>query len=315
MTPAPTELDRKLAPYPSLATIVAAVVTAWPEHEKYCATRFASDTPDFLARTDELARLALLGIGDDLPRFAADYRWTSERFVEEEFHFLREGKYRLSTFAEAQREVYDNPDFMPRYVRCILISQLIWDPHARAIDLFRTRFLPGVADGAHYLEVGPGHGFFLYFASQQASIATLEAWDVSAASIAETRRALATLGVTREIAIVHQDVLEAPARHGEFDAAVISEVIEHLERPDLALQSLYAALKPGGRIYINVPINSPAPDHIYLWESPEEMTAFVEAQGFVIDEAHFLPQTGCSLERALKLKVNVSCVYIAHKPK
>ena len=60
MTPAPTELDRKLAPYPSLATIVAAVVTAWPEHEKYCATRFASDTPDFLARTDELARLAPL---------------------------------------------------------------------------------------------------------------------------------------------------------------------------------------------------------------------------------------------------------------
>lgn len=314
MTTATIDLADKLAPYPSLVAIVGAVIAVWPEHEKYCRTRFANDTPDFLTRSEDLARLALLGMGDDLPRFAADYRWTSERFVEEEFFFLREGRYRLSTFAEAQRKVYDNPDFMPRYVRCILISQLIWDPHARAIDLFRTRFLPGIAAGTNYLEVGPGHGFFLYFASQQTNVARLEAWDVSASSIAETQRALATLGVTREIAIVHQDVLEAPARSGEFDAAVISEVIEHLERPDLALRSLYAALKPGGRIFINVPINSPAPDHIYLWESPEEMTAFVEAQGFVIDEAHFLPQTGCSLERALKLKVNISCVYIAHKP-
>lgn len=307
-------LHQKLAPYPSLATIVAAVIVAWPEHERYCATRFANDTPEFLSRTEDLARLALLGIGDDLPRFAADYRWTCEEFVKEEFHFLREGSYRLSTFAEAQREVYDNPEFMPRYVRCILISQLIWDPHARAIDIFRTHFLASMAPDSSYLEVGPGHGFFLYFASQQANIAKLEAWDVSPSSIAETKRALTKLGATREISIVHQDVLEAPARHGEFDAAVISEVIEHLERPDLALQSLHAALKPGGRIYINVPINSPAPDHIYLWESPEEMTAFVEAQGFVIDEAHFLPQTGVSLERARKLKVSVSCVYIAHKP-
>ena len=109
-------------------------------------------------------------------------------------------------------------------------------------------------------------------------------------------------------------MLEAPARHGEFDAVVISEVIEHLERPNMALQSLHAALTPGGRILINMPINSPAPDHIYLWESPEEMTALVEAQGFIIDATQILPQTGVSLERALKLKVNVSCVYIAHKP-
>lgn len=315
MTPAPTEFDRKLAPYPSLATIVAAVVTAWPEHEKYCATRFAHDDPDFLARTEELAGLAIQGMDADLPRFATDYRWMCEEFVKEEFHFLREGSYRLSTFAEAFAEIYGNAEYMSRYVRGILISQIIWDPHARAFDLFRTNFLASLTPGSSYLEVGPGHGFFLYFASLQANLSTLEAWDVSPSSIAETKRALAKLGATREISIVHQDVLAAPARHDEFDAAVISEVLEHLERPDLALQSLRAALKPGGRIFINVPINSPAPDHIFLWESPEEMTAFVEAQGFVIDEAHFLPQTGCSLKRALKLKVSVSCVYVAHKPR
>jgi ubiquinone/menaquinone biosynthesis C-methylase UbiE len=199
-------------------------------------------------------------------------------------------------------------------VRGILISQIIWDPHARAFDLFRTRFLPAIPQGGSYLEVGPGHGFFLCFASREADLGRMEAWDVSPSSIAEAKQALSRLGVARDIEIVEQDVLAAPARHDEFDAAVISEVLEHLERPDLALQSLCAALKPGARIFINAPINSPAPDHIYLWRTPQEFSEFVRAQGFEIEEAHDLPQTGVKLERALKLNLSVSCSVIGRKP-
>ena len=109
-------------------------------------------------------------------------------------------------------------------------------------------------------------------------------------------------------------VLVAPERSNEFDAAVISEVLEHLERPDAALRSLYSALKPGGRIFINAPINSPAPDHIYLWRDPEEFTSFFEGQGFEIESKHFLPVTGHSLERALRRKLSVSCIVIGRKP-
>jgi SAM-dependent methyltransferase len=310
-----TELLDRLAAYPGISTVVRAVLADWPDHLRYCESRFEHDSPEFLARTEEFAQLALRGMQDELARYVADYHWMCDRFLEEEFHFRRTGSYRLSTFAEANAEVYSQQDYMSRYVRGILISQIIWDPHARAFDLFRTRFLPGIPDGASYLEVGPGHGFFLAFASQCAAIERLEAWDVSPSSIAEARQALQRLGVTREVSIVLQDVLAAPARQAEFDAAVISEVLEHLERPDLALQSLHAALKPGGRIFINAPINSPAPDHIYLWRTPEEFHAFVEAQGFAIEEAHDLPQTGVSLERALKQQISVSCVVIGRKPR
>jgi len=31
---------------------------------------------------------------------------------------------------------------MSKYVRGILISQIIWDPHAKAFDAFREEFLP-----------------------------------------------------------------------------------------------------------------------------------------------------------------------------
>ena len=275
--------------------------------------RFRDDDADFLQRTDEFAALALTNVGDSLTRYVEDYRWMSERFLEEEIFFQREGRYRLSTFEEAYREVYSDLDYMSRYKRGILISQIIWDPHARAFDAFREEFLRGIPEGSSYLEVGPGHGFFLYFASLCSNISKLEAWDVSKASIQETKAALKKLGVSRDITIVEQDVLQAPTRHAEFDAAVISEVLEHLERPDLALRSLWSALKFGGRIFINAPINSPAPDHIYLWKSTDEFAKFVEDQGFRIEIAHYLPVTGYTLERAVKYNASISCVMIATK--
>lgn len=306
-----TELAEKLAPYPSLSAIVSALLASWPDHQKYVEKRFANDDDAFLARTEELAAVSLRSIGEgELPLYVEDYRWVSERLLEEEIHFQREGSYRLSTFQEAYDEVYSNVEYMGRYMRGLMISQIIWDQHARAFDVFRQEFLAALAPDSRYLEIGPGHGIFLYFASQQAKIARLEAWDVSEGSIIETREALHTLGVTREVSLVQQDILKAPERHNEFDAAVISEVLEHLERPDLALRSLHAALKPGGRIFIHVPINSPAPDHIYLWREIEEFHRFVEAQGFRIDIAHSLPVTGYTLERAIRRGVSISCILI-----
>jgi len=301
------------AAYPALASIVQATLDVWPEHDGYCKARFRDDAPAFLGRMDDVSKLVLQNVGDDLGGYCADYRWMCEEFLKEELFFARERRYRLATFAEAYDEVYSKPAYMGRYVRGILISQLLWDPHARAFDHFRQAFLPSLPEGANYLEIGPGHGLFLYFASMAPNIASLEAWDVSASSIAETRAALGRLGVERPITIVEQDILAAPRRHDEFDGAVISEVLEHLERPDLALQSLHAALKPGGRIFINAPINSPAPDHIYLWRTPEEFTDFVAAQGFEIADAQFFPVTGASLERALRKQLSVSCIVIGTK--
>jgi len=303
----------KISNYPSINQVVDRLLKVWPEHEAYCASRFETDAPEFLARTEEFAVLALKLIGSDLDGYLADYRWMCERFLEEEFYFRRHGTYRLSTFQEAYDEVYNDDDYMSKYVRGILISQIIWDPHAKAFDYFRTEFLPNLPDNARYLEVGPGHGFFLYFASRQTQIDKIVAWDVSKSSIAATTKAIKELGVTKPVDLIEQDVLKAPTEPNSFDGAVISEVLEHLEDPAGALKTLYASLKPGGRIFINVPINSPAPDHIYLWRSTEEFVDFVKAIGFKIHKAEFYPVTGASLERAVKQDLSISCIIIGEK--
>ncbi len=302
-----------LAPFASLHTLAARIVAIWPEHHAYLAARFHDFDTAFEARMDEVARLALIDIGGRLDLYVSDYRWMCEAFIAEEFNFRRNKTYRLKTFAEAEREVYARPEVMERYVRGILISQLVWEPHARAFDMFRNAFLGAAQAGSDYLEIGPGHGLFVYFAAHCRAIASIEAWDVSQSSIAETRNALARLGVTRDVRIELCDVVQAPPRHEAFDLAVISEVLEHLEQPDLALRSLHAALRPGGRIFVNAPVNSPAPDHIYLWQSPDEFVSFFEQQGFDVEYARFFPVTGASLGTALRKRLSISCVLLGRK--
>jgi 2-polyprenyl-3-methyl-5-hydroxy-6-metoxy-1,4-benzoquinol methylase len=304
----------RLVDYPDLRRLLEQLLQVWPEHADYCASRFRDDPPGFMRRSDELAKLVLRLAEGDIRDYCIDYRWMCEEFLKEEIFFRRHGRYRLSTFSEAYAEVYNKPEYMSRYVHGILISQLIWTPHARAFDYFRTDFLPRNPAGTSHLEVGPGHGLFLFFAADDSKTTRLEAWDVSQSSIAATEWALKRLQVRQPVALVEQDVLKAPPRHAEFDSAIISEVLEHLERPDLALDTLRQALKPGARLFINAPVNSPAPDHIYLWQTTDEFVAFVKSRGFEIEARQFLPMTGYSLERAVRHKLSISCVVIARRP-
>lgn len=305
---------RRLSSYPNLRNVVTEVLRSWPEHAGYCEARFRDDPPEFMERSEDLARLAVQLVGAELPQWCADYRWMCERFLDEEIYFRREDQYRLNSFEEAYREVYSDASYMSRYIHGILVSQLIWTPHARAFDFFRTDFLTRLPNGARHLEVGPGHGFFLYYASQHPAISSIEGWDVSESSIAATQKAISTFGVDpSRITLRLQDVLKAAPHPVFFDSVIISEVLEHLEQPGRALTTLNQALKPGGLIFVNFPINSPAPDHIFLMRSPREVEELVEAAGFEVVDRRLLPVTGNNIERALRKNLSVSCVLIGRK--
>ena len=189
-----SDLLTRLQEHPAIHTIISTLIEVWPKHVAYCEVRFRDDPPGFMKRSNEFSELVLGLAEDDLKGYCSDYRWMCEEFLKRrKFIFGRHGHYRLSTFEEAYAEVYGKAEYMSRYVRGILISQLIWTPHARAFDYFRTHFLPGNANGTRHLEVGPGHGLFLYFAAQEDNVSELEAWDVSPSSIAATHHALEIL--------------------------------------------------------------------------------------------------------------------------
>lgn len=310
-----------LSPYPNLAVLVARVVEAWPKHETFVERSFEGRSGDVMEATEQLAGAVVslaVTVEGGLATLCDDYRYMSEHIVlPEELYFRRHGEYRLKSFEDANRECYANTEMMTRYMNGLLVSNVIWDNHARAFSNFVHEFLPELGEGTRLLEVGPGHGFYLHFASQHPHVAALTAWDVSPVSVEATRHALDVLGTTKHVDLKVQNLFlaEEPAEDAQFDAIVLGEVLEHVEDPKAALQALARWLRPGGRIWINVPANSPAPDHIYLFRSVGDASTLVLDAGLELVHSHAFPMSGVTLEKAVKRQLAISCVLTAARPR
>lgn len=307
-------------PGPSTRTIIDRIGQIWPEHAGYLRKSFNGRDAPVLDVSEQLSSAILSlasGDGARLDALIADYRFLCEEIIlPEEFHFRRNGSYRLGSFAEANRECYSNGPFMDRYMNGLLLSVVLWSNHAHAFSHFVKGYLPQLHDGARHLEIGPGHGLLLYFAAATRRLGHIAAWDVSPTSIAKTRHALDLLGIEQPVDLIVQDVFEAPepGPHERFDSIVMSEVLEHLETPVEALRSAARWLEPGGQLWINVPANSPAPDHIFLFESLDHAEQLVWDAGLEVVEARAFPMSGATLERAVKHKLSISCSVLARKP-
>lgn len=307
------ELDNLLQDYPLTLRLTRSVLDVWPEHQGYLTKNFKIRSLAQMAATELGSSCISTLIKGNEERFARNYRWTCDRLNEEELFFHRNGRYRLRTFVEALAEVYSNKDYMARYMDGLLLTQSLWFNHAATLEMFLNRLLPLAKSGARYLEIGPGHGLMTYFAAKTSEIDTLEIWDVSSVSLDETRTALATLGIAKNVSCTEVDILAAAKPPGNYDMIVISEVLEHLERPNRALSLLHSALESGGLIYINIPINSPSPDHIYLFEHPDAGRALVADAGFEIVSEELYATQGKAIEKALHNKISISMGIVARK--
>lgn len=305
--------------YQSLDILLRRLVEIWPDHREYVDKSFENRSRAVMETSEQIASCILIlqkQVSGGLDALCNDYRFLCEKIIlPEELYFRRHNRYRLTAFADALRECYANAPFMSRYMNGVLVSNVLWINHAEAISSYVREYLPHLTAGTDHLEIGPGHGLFLYFAATAPAVASVSGFDVSPTSIEHTQTALRALGVSRPVSLSLQDIaaFDAASDSRRFDSIVMSEILEHLEDPVSALKSATTMLRGGGTIWVNVPANSPCPDHIYLIDSPEEACDLVRSVGLDVIASHAFPMTGATLEKARKRKLAISCVVVGRK--
>jgi 2-polyprenyl-3-methyl-5-hydroxy-6-metoxy-1,4-benzoquinol methylase len=305
--------------YPSIGTLVTAVLRVWPKHKRYIDKTFKGRSHQVMSDCDQLSA-AIIRMAETVPggliQISEDYKYFSENVImQEQFYFQINGEYSTKTFAEANEKYYSNSVFMRQYANCLALSTVLWENHANVFSAFMNDYLPGLGPDCRLMEIGPAHGFALYFAAVRPNVVSLTGWDVSPTAIDHTRQVLDTLGIQKTVNLKVQDLFKSgsPPADGGFDAIVIGEVIEHLEDPRLALRSVAQWLNPGGRMWLTTPVNSPFPDHIYLFRKIEEVHELVRECGFEIIQHKEFPVSGMTIEEAIKLKQPISCIMTVMK--
>lgn len=298
--------------YLNLFTIVESVRRIWPAHEGFLSKRFGKASEGELLFAERMAGLIVRIKPATLDTLVEGYKWTCGQMMYEEAYFRKNGRYRQSDYDEVNKLVYSNADFMGRYLSGLLLSQLLWLNHFQVARFYHDFFLANAGHGSSLIEIGPGHGLLLALASAQPEIGRIAGVDISAESIARTSFAVRTLGLD-DVELHCGDMAQFGDDLRGFDMLVCSEVLEHLEDPVAKLAEWSRCVKPDGVVFVNVPINSPAPDHIYLLRNYKECADLVEKAGLCIETVALHPATGLTLHEATIKKSTISCVIVGRR--
>ncbi len=277
-------------------------------------SRFIEDSVDG-ASSEELQGL------DEYVRFcevnSLDIRYLAQCYdlivkdtLREQLFFQRHKRYRYSTYAEVADSVYFDDQYMSKYMHGLAITAWLW-PNHRDMHQYFAASIPTTATGT-YLEVGPGHGVYMMTAMRLSQYDRFEGIDLSPTSVDMTKALLSSCagpGVA-DYEIYCRDFLKDDLHHDRYDAIVIGEVLEHVEKPLDFLKKIRELAVEGAFIFVTTPINAPAIDHIYLFDSFTAIEELVAQAGLSIKDYRQFPYPGQSVEQSIEqcLSINVALV-------
>ena len=258
-----------------------------PVHAAFMERALANISDDEVIHLDSYIDFCLKK-GRDIEYLAESYLTIVMDTIREQIYFQKHGTYRHSTFAEVANDVYFNPEYMAHYMYGLAFTSFLWPNHLAMFSFFK-KTLPHNVPGK-YLEIGPGHGYYLMTAMQQSGYGSFLGVDISDTSVA-----------ARNLA------------EKSFDAVVMGEVLEHVEQPKLFLRRIHEIAKDNAYIYLTTCINAPEIDHIYLFKTPEKIAQMFMECGLEIKDQLICPYVGKTLQESLDQKLAVNVAYVLKK--
>lgn len=259
---------REEAPY--LASVID---KQYGEFGSEWLSEFDTDLATFFAGDMEKLRLATQGY----IKFALDGMLLQKRFD-------KTGRYEPKTYDQAAAEVYQNEQYMHTlYLPGIYLSHFLWRHHFMQHLYFLDQFVPKVKahGGTTYYDVGVGTGFYLREMLRRIPGLRGHGFDLSPSSLSYTDRMVTAFGLRDRCTLNLQNILtDPPSPPASFLTNV--EVLEHLEDPLAFLKGLNKLLAPGGLGMITAAVTAPNADHIYLYNSVDELVAQAMEAGFIV---------------------------------
>lgn len=231
----------------------------------------------------------------------------------EQIYFQRHNTYRYSTFEEVAESIYFNAEYMSFYMYGLAITSFLWPNHLKILRFFRET-LPKAKEGK-YLEIGPGHGYFLMTAMEATAYDSFTGVDISETSVTLTRNLVEyfSKNTQKKFSLNCLDFLQCDLPNGSFDAVVMGEVLEHVERPEMFMKQIARIAKKDAYIFITTCINAPAVDHIYLFKDPEQVKNLFDDCDLRIQSQIICPYEGKTLEESLQQRLAINVAYVLEK--
>jgi 2-polyprenyl-3-methyl-5-hydroxy-6-metoxy-1,4-benzoquinol methylase len=292
--------------------LVRTVTNKNPMHRNFLHTALGNVLEHEVAHLERYLEFCVQ-TGRDVEYLADCYLTIVRDTLREQVFFQKNDRYRYSTFSEVSNSVYFNRDYMSRYMYGLAITSFLWPNHLQMQRYFR-RTLPSNASG-RYLEIGPGHGYFLLTAIEHSSFSQFLGIDISETSIGMSQALVDHLVSNRraDITLRCMDFLRCDLHENSFDAVVMGEVLEHVERPDLFLGEIERVAKPGCYIFLTTCINAPAVDHIYLFRDTSKLENLLCGGGLNIRDRLICPYEGKSVAECVERSLPMNVAYVLEK--
>jgi len=100
-------------------------------------------------------------------------------------------------------------------------------------------------------DIGAGTGLYTFrFAEAVGSAGAVYAVDISPVFLTHLRETVAAQALGETVTVVESEAASTTLSPESIDVAFICDTYHHFDQPESTLASLYAALKPGGRLYL-----------------------------------------------------------------
>lgn len=205
----------------------------------------------------------------------------------EQMYFKKNHRYSQNNYDKVCQTVYANNQYMSDYMIALAISGCIWWDHIHILRWYEEELKAVCANKIHtYLEVGCGMGINLLHAMQAIKAEQYWAIDLSEKSVELTKDLLLYAkekgqidGKNYRIECKNFFGLQLQKKANIF---TMFEVLEHVPNPDEMLKNIKEVTEDNAEIFVSTAINSPVPDHIYLFRSVKDVLNMVEQCGFQV---------------------------------